>query len=111
MTNLTAGMHLPEFLWQASQLFYEHWTCQISQVIGAKLNLLRGKEIGLAWRKIAFVAEADAVLVPQRLSAFWHARIHAESFSDEFKHRNAAKEWPLICISLLMGTCQDLIQV
>jgi hypothetical protein len=53
--------------------------------INAKSNLLRGKKIGLARRKVALVDAHDAVPVVQRLSACWHSRIDAEVLSDEFK--------------------------
>lgn len=85
MTNLTTEMHLSELPLHASRLVYEHRTCQIVPAINAKLNLLRGKKIGLARRKIAFVAVHDAVPVVQRVSACWHSRIDVEVFSDEFK--------------------------
>jgi hypothetical protein len=85
MTNLTTEMRLSELPLHASRLVYEHRTCQIMRAIRARLNLLRGKKIGRAGRKIAFVAVHDAVPVVQRVSACWHSRIDVEVFSDEFK--------------------------
>jgi hypothetical protein len=84
-TNLTTEMHLSELPLHASRLVYEQRTCQIVPAIYAKLNLLRAKKIGLAERKIAFVAVPDVVPVVQRVSAYWHSRIDVDVFSDEFK--------------------------
>ena len=85
MSNLTTEMHLSELLLHASRLVYEHRRRQITAAINARLNLLRGKKIGLARRKFGFVAVHDAVPVIQRVSACWHSRIDVEVFSDEFK--------------------------
>jgi hypothetical protein len=84
ITNLTTEMHLRELPLHVSRLVYEHRACQIVRAINAQLNLLRAKKIGLAGRKIAFVAVHDAVPVVQRVSACWHSRIDLEVFSDEF---------------------------
>jgi RNA:NAD 2'-phosphotransferase (TPT1/KptA family) len=75
MANLTTEMHLSELPLHASRLVHEHRSCHIVLAINAKSNLLRGKKIGLARRKIAFVAVYDPVPVVQRLSAGWHSRI------------------------------------
>jgi hypothetical protein len=85
MTNLTADMHPSELRLHASRLIYEHRSCQMMLAIRGNLNLLMGKKIGLAGRKIAFVTVNDAVAVVQRVSACWHSRIDVEVFSAEFK--------------------------
>jgi hypothetical protein len=98
-TNLTAEMHLSELPLHARRLGYEHRSCQIVPAMDAKLNLLRAKKIGLANRKIAFVTAHDAVPVVQRMSACCHSRVGVEVCSVmNSRHRNAAREWPLICI-------------
>jgi hypothetical protein len=91
MINLTTEMQLSELPLHASRFANEHRACQSGPAINAKLNLLRGKKIGLARRKIAFVAVHDAVPVVHRVSACWHSRIDVEVRLMNSRHRNAVK--------------------